>query len=98
MRTLQRIAMAVLLLGVALQSVWSQPRQAITQAVDDPDSFYGKDSNEGVYVRDSAAALEKLALAQRMERLKEWDKAADILQEVMEKYPDRVVQSAVDKD
>ena len=39
----------------------------------DPNSFYGKDSTEGVYVRDSALALEKFALAQRMERLKEWN-------------------------
>src|SRR5437868_6260793 len=35
------------------------------------DSFYGKEPTEGVYVRDSAGAVEKLALAQKMERLKE---------------------------
>lgn len=54
-----------------------------------------KEANQGVYVRDSAVAAEKLALGERMERLKEWDKAADIFQEILEKYPDRVVQSAV---
>src|SRR5665213_4269826 len=32
-----------------------------------PDSFYGKEPTEGVYVRDSAGAVEKLALAQKME-------------------------------
>src|SRR4051812_32536868 len=45
----------------------------------------------GVYVRDSAVAGEKLALAQRMERLKEWDKSADVYQEILEKYSDRVI-------
>jgi outer membrane protein assembly factor BamB/TolA-binding protein len=52
-----------------------------------------KETNQGVYVRDSAVAAEKLALGERMERLKEWDKAADVFQEILEKYPDRVVQS-----
>jgi outer membrane protein assembly factor BamB len=64
----------------------------------DPNSFYGKDSTEGVYVRDSALALEKFALAQKMERLKEWNKSADLYQEILEKYSDRVVPSQIDKD
>jgi outer membrane protein assembly factor BamB len=64
----------------------------------DPDSFYGKESSEGVYVRDSALALEKFALAQRMERLKEWNKSADLYQEVVERYPDRVVPARTGKD
>ena len=64
----------------------------------DPNSFYGKDSTEGVYVRDSALALEKFALAQRMERSREWNKSADLYQEILEKYSDRVVPSQVDKD
>src|SRR5665213_887862 len=62
------------------------------------DSFRGKDPVEGVYVRDSTTAVDKLANAQRMERLKEWGKAADYYQEVIAKYPDRVVPSQVDKD
>lgn len=64
----------------------------------DPRSFEGKDSTEGVYVRDSALAQEKFALAQRMERLKEWNKSADLYQEILEKYADRVVAAKVDKD
>src|SRR3954452_20121342 len=50
-----------------------------------------RDPRQGVYVRDSAVAGENLALAQRLERLKEWDKAADVYQEIVEKYSDRVV-------
>src|SRR5215218_5330277 len=72
-----------------------QPQQA---AGLDPNSFYGKDSTEGVYVRDSALALEKFAHAQRMERQKEWNKAADLYQEILEKYSDRVVPSQVDAE
>ena len=52
----------------------------------------------GVFVRDSALAVEKLALAQKMERLKEWNKSADLYQEILDKYADRVVPSQVDKD
>src|SRR5689334_11058374 len=54
------------------------------------------DARQGVYVRDSAVAGEKLALAQRMERLKEWDKSADVYQEIVEKYADRVVPMSGD--
>src|SRR5687768_5734642 len=64
----------------------------------DPNSFYGKESTEGVYVRDSALALEKFAVAQRMERLKEWTKSAELYQEVIDKYPDRVVPSRTNAD
>src|SRR4051794_38084666 len=41
---------------------------------------------QSVYVRDSAAAADQLALAARMERLKEWSKAADIYQEIIDKF------------
>ena len=78
-------------------AVQQQPVQGPAGALD-PNSFYGKDSTEGVYVRDSALALEKFALAQKMERLKEWNKSADLYQEILEKYADRVVPSQVDKD
>src|SRR3954466_6502203 len=60
--------------------------------------FAGKDATQGVYVRDSATAVEKLALAERMERLKEWDKSADVYQEVADKYADRIVPSQLDRN
>src|SRR5688572_26022612 len=78
---------------LACSSLAQLPQQGLN-----PESFYGKDSQQGVYVRDSAVALEKFALAQRMERLKEWNKSADVYQEILEKYPDRVVPSQIDKD
>src|SRR4051794_10876406 len=56
----------------------------------------GKELNQGVYVRDSGGAVEKLALAERMTRLKEWDKAADLYQEVLDKYSDRIVSANKD--
>src|SRR4051812_34856358 len=61
-----------------------------------PDSFYGKESFQGVSVRDSLEAIKKLEDARRMERLKDWNKAADWYQEVIEKYGDRVVPSGTD--
>ncbi len=63
-----------------------------------PQSLYGRDTTQGVYVRDSAVAVEKFALAERMEHLREWDKAADIYQEILRSYADRVVPSQTDKD
>ena len=81
----------------AARAAAQQAAQAQQPGVD-PKSFEGKDSTEGVYVRDSALAQEKFALAQKMERLKEWNKSADLYQEILEKYADRVVASRVDKD
>src|SRR4051794_24900858 len=62
-----------------------------------PDSFYGKESFQGVSVRDSLEAIKKLEAARRMERLEDWNKAADWYQEVIEKYGDRVVPSGTDE-
>ena len=60
------------------------------------DSVAAADAPNGVYVRDSAVAQEKLALAQRMERLKEWDKSADVYQEVLTQYAGRLTPSGTD--
>jgi outer membrane protein assembly factor BamB/tetratricopeptide (TPR) repeat protein len=56
------------------------------------------DQPDGVFVRESPAAMDTFKNGQRMERLKEWDKAADFYQEVVEKYRDRVIPSAEDAD
>jgi outer membrane protein assembly factor BamB len=61
-----------------------------------PDSFYGKESFQGVSVRDSLEAIKKLEDARRMERLQDWNKAADWYQEVLEKYGQYVVPSGTD--
>lgn len=50
----------------------------------------------GVFVRDSAVAAEKLALAERMEGLKEWDTSAEVYQEVLDQYADRVLPIHLD--
>jgi outer membrane protein assembly factor BamB/tetratricopeptide (TPR) repeat protein len=52
---------------------------------------------QAVYVRDSGIASEKIALAERMERLKEWDKSADVYQEIVDKYADRVIPTRSDE-
>ena len=61
-----------------------------------PDSFYGKETFQGVSVRDSLEAIKKLEDARRMERLADWNKAADWYQEVIEKYGQYVVPSGTD--
>jgi len=85
------IAGAPVLADVAVESVAPAPPV---------NSLEGKDNTAGVYVRDSAIALEEFALAQRMEHLKEWGKSADVYQEILAKYPDRVVPApgGVDAD
>lgn len=69
--------------------------QVAIQPAQPNDPAAGKDL-QAVYVRDSGVATEKLALAERMERLKEWGKSADVYQEVVEKYSDRVIPSKSD--
>jgi outer membrane protein assembly factor BamB len=51
----------------------------------------GVPQDTGVYVRDSAIVAERVALAERMERSREWGKAADLLQEIIEKHGQRIV-------
>src|SRR5688500_7965122 len=63
-----------------------------------PDSFYAKEPIQGVSVRDSLEAIKRLEDARRMARLRDWNKAADWYQEVIEKYGDRVIPSQVDKN
>ncbi|MEM6315814.1 MAG: tetratricopeptide repeat protein, partial [Planctomycetota bacterium] len=58
----------------------------------------GKDSSQGVFVRDSATVLEKFTLAERMERLRDWDNAADVYQSVVREFADRVVPSRTDDE
>jgi outer membrane protein assembly factor BamB/TolA-binding protein len=89
--------------GAALASggVWTSAQQlqvgdAAKQDV--KNGMLGKDSTQGVYVRESSTAVDKLVAAEKMERLKEWAKAADYYQEVLQKYNDRVVPTGVDAD
>jgi len=60
-RTIRTIA-AVLLTICGFASVRAQPAQQQLN----PSSLYGRDTTQGVYVRDSAAAIEKFAHAERM--------------------------------
>lgn len=89
-------ALAAIPFAVHAQPAGQQP--AVPRGGLNPDSFYGKESFQGVSVRDSLEAIKKLEDARRMERLEDWNKAADWYQEVIEKFGDRVVPSATDKD
>lgn len=62
----------------------------------DADAASAGDPQGGVYVKDSAIAADKFELGKRMERLKEWHKSADVYQEILEKYKDRVVPIQLD--
>jgi len=55
------------------------------------DSTPDASGSKNVYIHDSGVATEKLALAQRMEHLGEWAKAADIYQEMLKTLADRLV-------
>src|SRR5688500_17191424 len=76
----------VLVIGALLAPATALAQDAIDdraeQARGNPSSLYGRDSTQGVYVRDSAVAVEKFALAERLEHLKEWDKSADVYMEI----------------
>ena len=91
-----RLATLFLLVLVSSALTFAQLQQQ--QQLHNPSSLYGRDTTQGVYVRDSAVAVEKFALAERMEHLKEWEKSADVYMEILQGYADRVVPSQVDKD
>lgn len=79
-------AVTLAVLGVALLTP-----AAFAQVTQEPTAL-----DSAVYVRDSSVALEKLDLASRLERAKQWDKAADVYQEISEKFADRVVPTIKD--
>lgn len=74
------------------------PPGAAPAAQADPNE--NRDANEGVFVPDSEMAKERLALAQRMERLKEWNNSADLYQEILTdpKYAAKVVPAEGDPE
>ncbi len=67
-------------------------------AVGQIDPLTGRDAAQGVFVNDSAAVRERFALAARMERLRDWDNAADVYQELLRDHAGKVVPSALDAD
>src|SRR6266576_88173 len=92
-----RALLMFVLVAAPLGDVLAQPMQQVqARGGLNPDSFYGKESFQGVSVRDSLEAIKKLEDARRMERLEDWNKAADWYQEVIEKYGQYVVPSGTD--
>jgi outer membrane protein assembly factor BamB len=87
------LAMALaLILCVTAMPIRAQIFQPqIPQVQVDPANPDQPENTSGVYPRDSAIAIDRLTLARHMEQLKEWNKSADLYQEILEKYPDRVV-------
>src|SRR3954470_8867891 len=106
--TVRRIAQAGLAATFAIIAATPLADRALGQVVPqpqvarpprgglNPDSFYGKETFQGVSVRDSLEAVKKIEDARRMERLEDWNKAADWYQEVIEKYGQYVVPSDTD--
>ncbi|MGC4034253.1 MAG: PQQ-binding-like beta-propeller repeat protein [Tepidisphaeraceae bacterium] len=88
---------AVLLAACLAVPTFAPP--AFAQMMLNEDGLPINDPNaNAVFVRDSGVASERLALAERLERQKEWNKSADVYGEVMQKFADRVVPSKKDKD
>src|SRR4051794_9832949 len=86
-------------LALVLPLTLAQTRPVQIQAGGlNPDAFVGKEAAQGVTVKDSLEAIKKLNDARNMERLEDWNKAADWYQEVIEKYGQYVVPSAVDNE
>lgn len=81
------LCLGTALLGMALVSQAQQQPNGDLEPVADP----AADPSQGVYVRDSANAIDRFALAERLERLGDWAKAADVYQEVVGEYGDRLI-------
>src|SRR5207248_324318 len=97
-KTLLALSLVLAAIGDRALAQGTQPVQMVQRGGLNPDSFYGKESFQGVSVRDSLEAIKKLEDARRMERLEDWNKAADWYQEVIEKYGQYVIPSGLDKE
>ncbi len=93
------VAAAAFVAGLALHATAQVAiRPAIRQPQQQADTVDTAEPKEGVYVNDSLTAKEQLGKAVEKERQKEWNKAADLYQEVLEKYRDRVIPAPVGPD
>lgn len=59
-------------------------------------TFARQDVDLKIFVRDSAVAAEKIALAERMARLEQWDTSATVYQEIIDEFADRVLPAEFD--
>lgn len=84
----RRLCLAAALAGAAMVPA----AQAQLGIPDEP-----TEQSQGVYVRDSANAIDRFALAERLERLGDWAKAADVYQEVVGEYGDRLIARPVEE-
>lgn len=89
------IRMALVLLGGSALAA-AAPATTAASGETAQGGFYAAPAEEGVYVPDSSAALEALALAQRMAGRGQWDSAGSLMQEVLEKYADKVAPQRLD--
>lgn len=62
-----------------------------------PRAIQGRENSENVFVRDSAVAVDKVFQAKHMEDLKEWDRAAEVYQDIIKNFADRMVPSDLDR-
>src|SRR5258706_15122269 len=94
--TFLAVSLVAAIFGDRASAQATQPAQVVVRGGLNPDSFYGKETFQGVSVRDSLEAVKKIEDARRMERLEDWNKAADLDQEVIGKYGQYVVPSDTD--
>lgn len=88
------IAALILLATCCLTSICAaqtDPAQALPDASSLP-------AHRGIYIHSALRASEQLNLAQRMQRLNEWQKAADILMSLLEQSADSVIPSHLTED
>jgi outer membrane protein assembly factor BamB len=83
-----------------LQQQRQQFLQQPQQAGPGGDDATSREAAEGVFIPESSSAQERLELAKRKERLKEWNQAADLFQEILTdpKYAAKVVPADNDPE
>lgn len=82
--------MKVMLKPAALTWLLTAAVASATTTSSPTGGFYAPPAQEGVYVSDSSAAMDKLNLADRLAARGQWESAGSLLQEVLQKYADKV--------
>jgi len=90
--------------GLGAAGVWGQVRgqvfQQQPQQAQPGNDTTNREAAEGVFIPESSSAQERLELARRKERQKEWNQAADLFQEILTdpKYAAKVVPVDTDPE
>ena len=87
---MKAVRFAIVAVAIALALLCARVEAQLPGLLPAGDSLLGRDTTQGVFVRDSAVAVEKFTLARRMTDLREWEKAAETYETARQRVEEKI--------